>query len=203
MNRICEDFGNPEQLSRMCLSCSLYRPEYWDLCWEKCSKNKNMETKEVKIEIPEGYEIDKEKSTFEKIVFKPIVKRWRDNKNIIKGYYITSLSVISPTGNTTCDYNLPENHNVFATEKQAKSALAMAQISQIMANDERFGGVVTDEEWENVNIIKHIITRLESKHINETVCNISYTFLAFHTEKQRKLFLEENEDLVKQYLMID
>ena len=26
--------------------------------------------KEFKIEIPEGYEIDKEKSTFEKIVFK-------------------------------------------------------------------------------------------------------------------------------------
>lgn len=31
--------------------------------------------KELKIQIPEGYEIDKEKSTFEKIVFKPI-----DNK---------------------------------------------------------------------------------------------------------------------------
>ena len=29
-----------------------------------------METKELKVQIPEGYEIDKEKSTFEKIVFK-------------------------------------------------------------------------------------------------------------------------------------
>ena len=29
-----------------------------------------METKEVKIEIPQGYEIDRQKSTFEKIVFK-------------------------------------------------------------------------------------------------------------------------------------
>lgn len=29
-----------------------------------------METKELKIQIPEGYEIDKEESTFEKIVFK-------------------------------------------------------------------------------------------------------------------------------------
>ena len=29
-----------------------------------------METKELKIQIPEGYEIDKENSTFEKIVFK-------------------------------------------------------------------------------------------------------------------------------------
>lgn len=31
-----------------------------------------METKECKIEIPEGYEIDKENSTFECIKFKPI-----------------------------------------------------------------------------------------------------------------------------------
>jgi hypothetical protein len=30
--------------------------------------------KEVKIEIPDGYEIDQEKSTFEKIVFKPCMK---------------------------------------------------------------------------------------------------------------------------------
>jgi len=29
-----------------------------------------METKELKIQTPEGYEIDKENSTFEKIVFK-------------------------------------------------------------------------------------------------------------------------------------
>ena len=28
-----------------------------------------METKELKIQIPEGYEVDKDKSTFEKIVF--------------------------------------------------------------------------------------------------------------------------------------
>ena len=32
--------------------------------------DKNMETKELKIEIPEGFEIDKENSSFEKIVFK-------------------------------------------------------------------------------------------------------------------------------------
>lgn len=32
----------------------------------------------------------------------------------------------------------------------------MAQISQIMANDKRFGGVVTDEEWADENI-KNIV----------------------------------------------
>lgn len=36
--------------------------------------NNNMETKEIKINVPEGYEIDKENSTFECIKFKPIKK---------------------------------------------------------------------------------------------------------------------------------
>ena len=34
----------------------------------------NMENKIIKITPPEGFEIDKEKSTFEEIVFKPIQK---------------------------------------------------------------------------------------------------------------------------------
>lgn len=44
-----------------------------------------METKEVKIECPEGFEIDKEKSTFEKIVFKKkekkLPKTWNEYVN--------------------------------------------------------------------------------------------------------------------------
>ena len=31
-----------------------------------------MKTQELKIEIPKGFEIDKEKSTFEKIIFKEV-----------------------------------------------------------------------------------------------------------------------------------
>ena len=38
-----------------------------------------METKELKIEIPQGYEIDYQKSTFEKIIFK---KNPREPKNL-------------------------------------------------------------------------------------------------------------------------
>lgn len=97
--------------------------------------------------------------------------------------------------------NTKDNHDVFATEKQAKSALAMAQISQIMANDERFGGVVTDEEWNNDNW-KYVIWR-KHNNVYYDVLIKSYTFLAFHTVQQRDLFFIENEDLVKQYLMID
>ena len=156
-------------------------------------------TKEIKITPPEGYEIDKENSTFECIKFKPIIGRWRDNsEEMFVGYYIDVNCSIQKTGRCS---NMEHNHNVFATKKQAKSALAMARISQIMANDERFGGVVTDEEWHNLTI-KYIIERLDTS-ISKTTSLYCYSFLAFHTSRQRDLFLEENEDLVKDYLMID
>lgn len=157
-------------------------------------------TKEIKITPPEGYEIDKENSTFEYIKFKPIVKkRWRDSNPEITGFYLGSSGVAA--------YFFPNskwddgNRNVFTTEKQAKSALAMAQISQIMDNDERFGGVVTDWEWLDSRA-KYCIYRCDNR-IAVVENLFSYHFLAFHTAKQRDLFLEENEDLVKDYLMVD
>lgn len=78
----------------------------------------------------------------------------------------------------------------------------MAQISQIMANDERFGGVITDEEWNNGKLIKHTLFRAKNE-IGKYFVFASYEFLDFHTPEQRDLFLSENEDLVKDYLTID
>ena len=163
-----------------------------------------METKELNIVAPQGYEIDKENSTFECIKFKKIEqkqKRWRDNEKTTIGGYCIGLN--SDILHTIDNYyiNTKTNHNIFATKKQARSALAMAQISQIMTNDERFGGVVTDEEWNNDNWKYVIYRKHDSVH---TDCLLySYKFLAFHTPHQRDLFLKENEDLVKDYLMID
>ena len=124
-------------------------------------------------------------------------KPWRyDETAIIKGYRIERDSSIhydiTPNGK--------DNHNIFATELQARSALAMAQISQIMVNDPRFGGIVTDEEW-NKDTEKHVIYR-SSNQIRVDIAFRYYSFLAFHTKEQRDLFLEENEDLVKDYFMI-
>lgn len=155
--------------------------------------------KEIRIPIPEGMEIDKENSTFECIKFKPTQKKkWRDNKSAqIEGYFINLASAIE----VYAGLNNLSNYSVFATEKQAKSALAMARISQIMANDERFGGVVTDEEWNNSNQTKFVVER-GGDEIRKTEWWKHYCFLAFHTEEQRDLFLKENEDLVLDYFMI-
>ena len=138
-----------------------------------------------------GYKWDAESLTLSKIQ-----KMWRDNKDkTISGYYIRTDSHITYSQ----DYsNTKENYNIFATEKQAKSALAMARISQIMANDERFGGAITDKEWNYDK--KYVILRRGIKLGIET--RYGYEYLAFHTNEQAELFLKENEDLIKMYYMI-
>lgn len=155
--------------------------------------------KEIKITPPEGYEIDKENSTFDCIKFKPIVKRFRDGYKEVHGYKLDN----SCSGITSIDDVVTANdHVVFYNYKQAKSAKAMAIISQIMANDERFGGIITDEEWKLNTITKYTIGRGDGE-ISKGYHNFLYSFLAFHTYEQRELFLKENEDLVKDYLMIN
>lgn len=153
--------------------------------------------KEVKIFPPEGYEVDRENSTLECIKFKPVVKRFRDGYKEVHGYKLdNSCSGITPIDGIV----IANDHVVFHSCRQAKSAKAMAIISQIMTNDERFGGVVTDEEWDSSSTI-YTIERYGDMCKKASRLNW-YSFLAFHTPEQRDLFLEENEDLVKDYLMI-
>ena len=90
-----------------------------------------METKEMKIQAPEGYEIDKEKSTFEKIVFKKIErklpKRWEELK-VVEGFYIDEDSHIHDCPMVDV---LRKNKNVFPTEEEAEACVALAQLCQL------------------------------------------------------------------------
>ena len=65
-----------------------------------------------------------------------------------------------------------------------------------------YGGEITKEEWRNDKLIKHTIER---NCISAVVCETFswYNFLAFHTKQQRDDFLKYNEQLVKDYLMLD
>ena len=163
--------------------------------------------KELKINVPEGYEIDRENSTFECIKFKKKDDTYRHKCQSFDGYYVTRAGYgqaykLDVTRSIYEDYFLDEIF-LFNTEKQAKSAVAMSKISQIMANDKRFGGPITDKEWTDRSIEKFYIFRYANQILVDYGFFNRYHFLAFHTAKQRDLFLEENMDLVKDYLMID
>jgi hypothetical protein len=159
---------------------------------------------QVNIQIPEGYIIDTEKSDLKqgRIVFKKKeATPWRKSNPQITGFYVDELSDIIEQKDPINMFNYG-NENIFATKKQAQSMLAMAQLSQIIQNDPRFGGPVTDEEWDDEDTDKYIIVR-SSYEIRKDYLIKHYHFLACHTREQRNLFLEENEDLVKQYYMLD
>ena len=155
--------------------------------------------KELRVEVPEGYEIDKENSTFECIKFKPKgIKTIEDLYKSVKtfdGYWVSC-------DETEFGYNRiysNVNKSVFLTEKEAKSALAMAQISQLMPY---YGGAITDEDWANEKLRKFIIDRYNNKVFFDANRSF-YKYLAFYTEEQRDSFYKNNEQLVKDYLMID
>lgn len=158
-----------------------------------------METNEMVITIPEGYEIDKENSTFECIKFKKKVKinTWKDLK-FISGIFINSESYLKEISTITKDSN---DKNVFISKKYAKSALALAQISQLMPY---YGGEITEEEWKNVRLKKYRVLFYNSK----IATNIYYDtkqMIGFHTEEQLNRFLSfpENIQLVKDLYMVD
>lgn len=90
-----------------------------------------METKEVKIQVPEGYEIDREESTLDCIKFKPIKKiiTYKDvcNELFKHSYYFISEHglIIFYTGKNKFDTN-----NALTTH-QLEKILALNQLLNI------------------------------------------------------------------------
>lgn len=163
--------------------------------------------REIKIQVPEGYEgIDEEASNFAegKIVFKKKADvEWKNGHNHMDGYFISGSAEVMPLPPTYRAFSDdPQDNNVFATSQQAKSALAMAQLSQIMQNDPRFGKPFTNADWRNKDKVKFIIERHDDRIIVDCWWTKWY-FLAFRTAQQRDLFLKENESLIKEYFMMD
>ena len=148
--------------------------------------------KEVKIEIPEGYEIDKENSSFEKIVFKKKkeINCWEDLTHV-PGVYITENSLLRIT---EVGLIQPYNKNVFLNEKYAKSALALAQISQLLPYYD------TNVDWKN-EYNKYCIERVGNS-IEIGAWLHRYCILAFNTESEAERFLKNNEQLVKDFYML-
>ena len=148
--------------------------------------------KEIKIQVPEGYEIDKEKSSFERIVFKKkkAINCWKDLEKI-SGYNIT-------TENDIVHYSrldvIEENKNVFLNEKYAKSALALAQISQLLPHYD------SNVDWGNAKY-KYCINK-EHNRIIINLWSSVYHFLAFNSMEEAERFLKYNEQLVKDYFMM-
>lgn len=110
----------------------LYALEMFDQVISEPKENNNMETKEIKINVPEGYEIDKENSTFECIKFKSIKKELtyedvaKELFNDICYYTNRQGEIVTTTGLTAT-----EDKNNAATKKQLYRLMALNQLLNI------------------------------------------------------------------------
>ena len=118
-----------------------------------------METKELKIQVPEGYEIDREKSTLECIKFKPIKKdiTYEDvcNKLFKKGSYYTEFD-----GNVgeimKFDIESYTDRNNAINENQLEKILALNQLLNITEYYNRISNISKE--------VKYKIAYLEYKN---------------------------------------
>lgn len=151
-----------------------------------------MEPKDIKITIPKGYEIDMEKSSFERIVFKKktIINSWEELQKI-KGVFINYASNIQECSEAIVD---DDNRNVFLNEKYAKSALALAQISQLLPYYN------SNVNWDR-STIKYCIARTGNKIYIDTRQSL-YHLLAFNSKEEAERFLKHNEQLLRDYFML-
>jgi len=137
--------------------------------------------KNLKINAPKGYEIDKEKSTFENIVFKKISelpKNW-DELRCIEGYRINAGSPIR------------YRKNLFKTEDQAEASTALAQLSQL--RDVYRQGWEPDFTYSDILYVIYF----DEKHIPIVGSSYNSLFLSFQDTKTAELFLENFRDLIE------
>ena len=150
-----------------------------------------METKEMKIQVPEGYEIDKEKSTFEKIVFKKVEnelpKSWEDLYEV-GGWFVDFHSKVVTSGSMRTADSVK---NRFPTKEEAEACVALAQLCQL--RDRYNDGWKPD--WTDFTMKPSIYFH---KDIATTGENRSErTILYFRSEKIRDELLENFGDLIK------
>lgn len=147
--------------------------------------------KELKINVPEGYEIDKDKSTFENIVFKKrkgLPKSWEELGSVYGVCVSTECELIEATLYT----DNVSSTNIFRTPQQARASLALAQLSQLR-DVYRQGW---EPDWELYGA-KYCVVFVGN---NLTVHVHSYdgSFLSFKDRKTAEMFLENFRDLIEQ-----
>lgn len=156
-----------------------------------------METKEIVITPPEGFEVDEENSTFQKIIFKKkkeFSSNWEEfcKKYPVKEgeYYINVFSQISTTvseNSRNCFYK-----NYIPNKKLAEAFLALMQLITIREKEYTKGW---EPNWDDIN------DKYEILIINNelTISTSSFTShpLSFHTRELAEEFLRNWKGLIK------
>ena len=153
----------------------------------------------MKFNIPEGKEIDLEKSSLEKgeIFFKDKevegVKKWEDLGEV-KGFFINKESMIHHYKGSSV---LP-NKNISPTKQDAESSLALAQLLQLRKRD--VGYWVAD--WSKDNDQDKFIIEFFNGEIGVDSVFYQHQILSFPNKKMAETFLSNHKELIEIYFQI-
>lgn len=167
----------------------------------------------LSIKAPKGYEVDIENSTTDKLIFvkKKDVNAWKDLSEVT-GYYIEDNSDIKPV---VVEPIKSENRNIFAKEKYARAALALAQISQLLPYyDTELPEKIDYENTQRWVIVPmYLGTDAESWLRNKITpvgimpVTFAYTTfnspLSFNTKNEACRFFTNNIELVRDFYLLD
>lgn len=142
--------------------------------------------KELKIIPPIGYEIDRQKSTFEKIIFKKIPenpKTWEDYCSLMKGktVYYTNCNNIIVSG-------FSDAHDKFVNKKRAEQFIALGKLLQLRdywVKHSEFKDAIGIFTWSDGLIVTNN-------------CDINDFALTFPTQEMADKFITCFRDLIKQ-----
>ena len=142
--------------------------------------------KELKIEVPQGYEIDRQKSTFEKIVFKKIPenpKTWEEYCSLMKGktVYYTNCNTITVSG-------FSDAHDKFVNKERAEQFIALGKLLQLRdywVKRSKFKDAIGIFTWSDGLIVTNN-------------CDINDFALTFPTQEMADKFITCFRDLIKQ-----
>lgn len=146
--------------------------------------NNDMETKEMKIVPPEGYDIDKENSTFECVKFKPIKKdlTYEDvAKELFEYKYCVFYDSRGRIYETPClDSDCYLQPNKFKSIKQAEKLLA---INKLMNVAKYLNGEDWKPDWDNEDELKYFINKNRAGiYVSRNNCNI-FSIVYFKTKE--------------------
>ena len=111
-------------------NCYLYTTEMFEQVINEPKEN-NMETKEIKIKVPEGYEIDEENSTFECIKFKPIEKELT-YKDVVEELFLKDMFITNVCGEIyKVSSASPYDKNNATNKEQLERLLALNQLLNV------------------------------------------------------------------------
>ena len=163
-----------------------------DLALQELNSN-IMKEKEIKIEVPQGYDIDRERSTFDIIRLKKKEVEFEHFK--FKGAWIDEYSRVHSLSDYSSNGILlhDEYRKIWISPAHAKTSLAMSELSIRMASPTYNGDWVADY---TDGTRKYNITFYNDNILTGTTIGGTHAFLSFKTADARDKFLENHRDLI-------